>query len=395
MGRRAFVALVLLALLAFTAPAGAANQSVSVVNVAFTPGTVTIDPGETVTWTWESGTHNVTSNPGQTESFDSGTHSRPHSFSRAFATPGTYEYYCTVHSTPDGSAQNGKVVVTDGTAPVAAFTVAPDPASVGQPVTFDGAASSDASGIARYQWDLDGDGRFETDTGTTPLATWTYTSVGAIRTALRVTDRSGATSQTARTLAVTAGSGAITLAPETTTVTFGSTARLAGSYFGESPAGIGIALQQSPFPFKDPFAQVAGATTGVDGGFAFSVKPGQTTRFQAVSSTDPVATSTATLVAVRPRLTLRLSNSKPAAGARVRFRGSLAPAHTGSRVVIERSSGGGRYREVARPRLRRASPLSTFEAPVRVTRSALFRARFVPDGDHVAAASPALRVRVR
>ena len=47
---------------------------------------------------------------------------------------------------------------------------------IGATVTFDGSASSDPGGaIAKYEWDLDGNGTFETDTGTVATTTSTYT----------------------------------------------------------------------------------------------------------------------------------------------------------------------------------------------------------------------------
>ena len=56
--------------------------------------------------------------------------------------------------------------------PTASFTVTPNPAQTGQTVTFNGSASTDPDGtIAKYEWDLDGNGTYETNTGTTPTAT--------------------------------------------------------------------------------------------------------------------------------------------------------------------------------------------------------------------------------
>ena len=43
------------------------------------------------------------------------------------------------------------------------------------PVGFNASGSSDADGpLTRYEWDLDGNGSYETDTGTSPLASRTY-----------------------------------------------------------------------------------------------------------------------------------------------------------------------------------------------------------------------------
>ncbi|HET9197317.1 MAG TPA: PKD domain-containing protein, partial [Solirubrobacterales bacterium] len=95
-------------------------------------------------------------------------------------------------------------------APLASFTVAPNPAQAGQLVSFDGSASSDPDGtIAKYEWDLDGNGSFETSTGTTPTASATLTSAGSYEINLRITDNAGNTGQTTRTVTVEqSGAGA-------------------------------------------------------------------------------------------------------------------------------------------------------------------------------------------
>ena len=43
----------------------------------------------------------------------------------------------------------------------------------------------------KYEWDLDGDGTFELNTGTTPTATKTYAAPGTVNVRLRVTDDGG------------------------------------------------------------------------------------------------------------------------------------------------------------------------------------------------------------
>jgi hypothetical protein len=73
--------------------------------------------------------------------------------------------------------------------PVASFSISPNPAQTNQTVTFDGSTSSDLDGgIAKYEWDLDGDGSYETVTGSNPIATKSYTSTGVYTVRLRVTE---------------------------------------------------------------------------------------------------------------------------------------------------------------------------------------------------------------
>jgi len=65
--------------------------------------------------------------------------------------------------------------------PTASFTANPNPVPTGQTVTFNGSASTDSDGtIAKYSWDLDNDGTFETDTGTNSSVTRSYPHAAAL-----------------------------------------------------------------------------------------------------------------------------------------------------------------------------------------------------------------------
>ena len=98
--------------------------------------------------------------------------------------------------------------LTIGAPPTAAFTVSPNPSLVARNVTFDGSASSDASGIARYEWDLDGDGSFETDSGASPATARSYGAAASVAVTLRVTDGVGKQSTATQTLKITNPTGA-------------------------------------------------------------------------------------------------------------------------------------------------------------------------------------------
>ena len=78
--------------------------------LAFSPATVTVAPGETVTWDFQ-GLHTSTSDAMTgPEVWDSGVRSSG-TFSHTFQTPGMYPYYCAVHSFPGGTMMNGVVQV--------------------------------------------------------------------------------------------------------------------------------------------------------------------------------------------------------------------------------------------------------------------------------------------
>ncbi len=115
-----------------------ANQTVTVgPSLAFSPSTVTVAPGETVTWVWAAGPHSTTSNATTgPETWDSGIQGSGATFSHLFSTPGSWPYYCAVHSSPAGTTMNGVVLValpptaTPTAVPVSTATPAPPTPSV-------------------------------------------------------------------------------------------------------------------------------------------------------------------------------------------------------------------------------------------------------------------------
>lgn len=71
------------------------GNAVAISGFAFNPGTITIKPGTTVTWTNnDSATHTITADDG---SWDSGAVAQGKTFSHTFASAGTYPYHCAVH----------------------------------------------------------------------------------------------------------------------------------------------------------------------------------------------------------------------------------------------------------------------------------------------------------
>src|SRR5688500_2828267 len=99
-----------LALVAGAAPALAADAAVTASGTSFSPGEVTVAPGEKVTWTNpQQGLHNVHFEDGQFDVPADPTGSWPPDVSRTFPTPGTYAYYCEFHGGPGGAGMSGEV----------------------------------------------------------------------------------------------------------------------------------------------------------------------------------------------------------------------------------------------------------------------------------------------
>ena len=70
--------------------------SVSIVNFAFSPATVHLKVGGTVTWTNKDASPHTATDLGG--SFDSGSLPTDQTFKHTFSTAGTYTYHCTIHS---------------------------------------------------------------------------------------------------------------------------------------------------------------------------------------------------------------------------------------------------------------------------------------------------------
>ncbi|MEA2661903.1 MAG: hypothetical protein QOH08_1475 [Chloroflexota bacterium] len=107
-----------------------------------------------------------------------------------------------------GSSEERTLVTAS--VPTVSLQVNPNPALVGRPVTFS-ATAADPSGIARYQWDLDGDGVFERDSGAAATTTRSFDAPATVVTAVRVTDGVGTTATASTPLKISNPAGAASL----------------------------------------------------------------------------------------------------------------------------------------------------------------------------------------
>jgi plastocyanin len=103
--------------LAGSAAGAQQTHSVNVVDIAYEPQQVSVQVGDTVTWTHTGELpHTVTADDG---SFDSHPACPPdcmqegETFTHTFTSPGEVSYYCTVHGGAGGVGQAGVVVVSE------------------------------------------------------------------------------------------------------------------------------------------------------------------------------------------------------------------------------------------------------------------------------------------
>jgi PKD repeat protein len=123
--------------------------------------------------------------------------------SRSYARPGTYTVGLRVTDEDGASDDSTAQVQVANRSPRAVIALSPASPTTFEPVSFEAAGSGDPDGtVERYQWDLDGNGNFETDTGGADHVTRAYSQAGTLPVAVRVTDDSGAAEQASLNLTV-------------------------------------------------------------------------------------------------------------------------------------------------------------------------------------------------
>jgi hypothetical protein len=172
-------------------------------------------------------------------------------------------------------------------------------------------------------------------------------------------------------------------------VVFGRPVLVSGVLGGPAIAGVDVTLDANPYPFAG-FKKVAETKTDASGHYAFNQTPAVNTVYRTVASTKPPTESTPVTVPVRPRISLGIGRP----GTSRRFAGSVAPAHTGATIRIQRRVGR-RWRTVKRVVLAASGNpgRSRYATRIRRARSGLYRAYLPADADHAAGVSARRRIR--
>ena len=191
----------------------------------------------------------------------------------------------------------------------------------------------------------------------------------------------------------------LTIAANPATTTYRGSAVISGSRRGANRANRPVALQRNPYPFRA--FQNAGVTrTDSKGDYRFTIRPARHTRYRVVSPSpatiyDTVITSAEVLVHVRLRVGIRLSDSTPARGQRIRFFGTVSPKHNGHRVLVQRRRRDGRWVTIARTLTRNTTGnRSRYSKRVRIFRTGAYRVRVRGHADHSTGTSRRRAIRV-
>jgi len=190
------------------------------------------------------------------------------------------------------------------------------------------------------------------------------------------------------------GPSSVTIAAAPNPILYGNSVAISGKLTASTPAGVSVTLKAAPYPYTS-FVQLATATTDIQGVYQFAQSPKLNTEYRVMAKSKSQATSTTLLVQVRTRVSLRLSTTTPAVGARVRFSGSVAPAHDGQMVLIQRRSRTGTFVTVATATLLHTTTgASIYRKTLRIKASGTYRVVKSHDVDYAIGVSGLRRITV-
>ena len=188
---------------------------------------------------------------------------------RSYERSGTYTVGLRVSDDGGASDETSTQVTVANRAPEAAIAASPAAAPTGDTFTFDASGSADPDGsVAGYEWDLDGDGSFETDTGGTPQAQASYPKSGTRTIAVRVTDDEGASGRAATQIQVQNRGPQAAIEASTTTPSSGEDVTFDAS--GSSDADGEIANYEWDLDGDGSFETDTGDTAQISRSFAHS-----------------------------------------------------------------------------------------------------------------------------
>jgi len=107
----------------FSISSQAAVLTVTVQDFSFSPASITVNVGDTIQWTWVSGSHTTTSGtiPDGALPWDQAINSTSVGFSYVVTVTGDYAYNCTIH--PTQMIANFTAVATTGISPIVSSPV--------------------------------------------------------------------------------------------------------------------------------------------------------------------------------------------------------------------------------------------------------------------------------
>ena len=172
--------------------------------------------------------------------------------------------------------------------------------------------------------------------------------------------------------------GSTTLKASAQQLTFSQPVALSGKVKG-AKQGVVVTLERRAIN-ATAFAPAGTAVTDAQGDFSFADRPAKSSVYRATAAT---AASLDVTVAVAPLVGLKVGDTTPRKGQRVRFKGTVRPQHDGMRVAIQRKRADGSWVTVRTPRLRDTGrSYSRYAKRIRIRRSGTSRTVIGAHADH-------------
>lgn len=183
------------------------------------------------------------------------------------------------------------------------------------------------------------------------------------------------------------------------TFVFGAITMVAGTLGGTGSANRAVQLQHQPWPFQAGFVPVGNVQlTDANGAFNFPIIGlGANTQYRVVTTGDKPVISPVVNANVQVRVTGHTRVRTVNRGSRLRFSGTVRPAHVGVQIGVQRRSSRGNWITVQGSRTRTGTAdYARYATRVKIGSGGTYRV-FVKtiDGRNQANYSPSIRIRSR
>ena len=186
----------------------------------------------------------------------------------------------------------------------------------------------------------------------------------------------------------------LSIAASSPRIVFGEKVALTGQLTGADNVGETVTLEEDPFPFGD-FKKSVTTLTGAEGAYRFERTPSLNVKYRADAKSKQPATSPEVTVLVAPKIDFKVSDKTPEAGQKVKFSGTIAPAHDGLKASIQRRTSSGGYKTIARATLTDAGDaLSNWKRTLTINSSGTYRVVLPSHDDHATGKSKRIKLTV-
>jgi hypothetical protein len=169
---------------------------------------------------------------------------------------------------------------------------------------------------------------------------------------------------------------------------------------GAADAGRQVQLYERRAPFPGTWAVLQEGVAGTDGSYAFTVTPPRKAYYSVVAPATATAGRQASpgfLVAVRRKVSIKVSDRTPRKNQLVRFSGFISPSYPlgpSSVATLQRRDHTGAFANVKAVLLKAAGAYTSYRARIHVRRSGAYRVYVPPSTFLSSGASVAIVVRV-